>query len=66
MKMRKLLCLVLSLLLVLSLAACGNDKEKKRLSYKDVAERYMDAVMDAHYAKIVKLWHPGYIDHQKA
>ena len=54
MKMRKLLCLVLSLLLVLSLAACG-EKEKKGNSYKDVVEKYMDAMADANYAKIMKL-----------
>lgn len=46
MKMRKLLCLLLSLVLVLSLAACDK-KEEKNKSAKAVAEAFMDAMINA-------------------
>lgn len=49
MKMRKFLCLLLSLLMLVSLAACG-DKDKKEdsgKSAKAVAESFMEALIDS-------------------
>ena len=67
MKMRKLLCLVLSLLLVLSLAACGKkDSKEKENSYKyaeAVAEKFMEYFFDVDIEKIFDLSHPSAIDH---
>lgn len=65
MKMRKLLCLLLSLVLVLSLAACGESGGKKEKSGKtpeSVAEKYMDAVLDADFEKIFDLIHKDVIN----
>ena len=65
MKMRKLLCLVLSLVLVLSLAACGKSGGKKEKSGKtpeSVAEKYMEAALDADFEKIMDLVHKDVIN----
>lgn len=65
MKLRKLLCLVLSLVLVLSLAACGKSGGKKEKSGKtpeSVAEKYMKAALDADFEKIMDLVHKDVIN----
>ena len=68
MKMRKLLCLVLSLVLVLSLAACGGSSGKKDKSSKAaktpeaIAEKYMEAALDADFEKMLDLVHKDVIN----
>lgn len=67
MKMKKLLCLVLSLLLVLSLAACGG-KETKRSgnSAKTAIEQYLDACIKGDYMAISNMQPKEVIDAIKA
>ena len=68
MKMRKLLCLVLSLVLVLSLAACGKSggkKEKSGETPESVAEKYMKYDIAGDAAKVYELFHEKVVDEIK-